>query len=101
MLAGDLGVKASRNVDIMADAAHWILTQPSASCTGNTFIDDEVLTLQMGMSEAELGKYRMSSMVPLMPDFYVGEPEALESYVESAKKMQGLVGAFTKKFGLK
>ena len=40
MLAGDLGVKASRSVDIMADAAHWILTQPQASCTGNTFIDD-------------------------------------------------------------
>ncbi len=31
-------------VDIMADAAHWILTQPKATCTANFFIDDEVTT---------------------------------------------------------
>lgn len=98
MLAGDLGVKASRNVDIMADAAHWILTQPHTECTGNTFIDDEVMTEKLGISEADLSKYRMSSFVPLMPDFYVGDPADLERYVDGAKKMQGLVGAFTSKF---
>jgi citronellol/citronellal dehydrogenase len=27
----------------MADAAHAILTRPSRECTGNFFIDDEVL----------------------------------------------------------
>ena len=101
MLAGDLGVKASRSVDIMSDAAHWILTQPHEACTGNTFIDDEVLTQKVGMSEADLEKYRMSSFVPLMPDFYVGDPSALEKYVDGARKMSGLVGAFTSKFGLK
>ena len=37
-----VGLKASRSVDIMSDAAHWILTQPVAECSGNTFIDDEV-----------------------------------------------------------
>ena len=57
MLAGELGVSASRSVDIMADAAHWILTQRSGECSGNTFIDDEVLTQRAGMSEADLDKY--------------------------------------------
>ena len=100
MLAGDLGVSASRSVDIMADSAHWILTQPHTSCTGNTFIDDEVLTQNCGMSEADLSKYRMSSLVPLMPDFYVGDPGTLEKYIDGARKMKGVVGAFTSKFGL-
>ena len=98
MLAGDLGVKASRSVDIMADAAHWILTQPNTECTGNTFIDDVVMTEKLGLSQADLSKYRMSSIVPLMPDFYVGDPGDLDKYIDGARKMQGLVGAFTSKF---
>ena len=32
-----------RKPEIMADAAHWVLTQPSRQCTGNFFIDEEVL----------------------------------------------------------
>ena len=32
-----------RSPQIMADAAHVILTRPSRSCTGNFFIDEEVL----------------------------------------------------------
>jgi len=100
MLAGDLGVKASRSVDIMADAAHWILTQPQEEVTGNTFIDDEVLTQKVGLSEADLDKYRMSQVLPLplMPDFFVGDPEGMETYIDAARKMQGVVGAFTSKF---
>lgn len=35
--------KHSRNVNIMADAARWILTQDSRKVTGNFFIDDDVL----------------------------------------------------------
>lgn len=33
----------ARKPEIMADAAHWVLTQPSRGYTGNFFIDDEVL----------------------------------------------------------
>ena len=73
----------------MSDAAHWILTQPVAECSGNTFIDDEVLTQKLGCTEAELAKYRMSSVVPLMPDFYVGDPAVLDGYVTAARKLQG------------
>ena len=41
-LGGDAMMNASRTPEIMADAAHWVLTQP-ATTTGNFFIDDEVL----------------------------------------------------------
>ncbi|MEO0557685.1 MAG: NAD(P)-dependent oxidoreductase [Bacteroidota bacterium] len=41
-LGGDAMMNASRTPEIMADAAHWVLTQP-ASTTGNFFIDDEVM----------------------------------------------------------
>jgi citronellol/citronellal dehydrogenase len=41
------GVKAEtgRKPEIMADAAHAILRRPSRECTGNFFIDDEVLSV--------------------------------------------------------
>ncbi len=35
--------KHSRTVDIMADAAYWVITQESTQVTGNFFIDDDVL----------------------------------------------------------
>jgi citronellol/citronellal dehydrogenase len=35
--------QASRHPKIVADAADWILSQNSQSCTGNFFIDEEVL----------------------------------------------------------
>lgn len=88
---------ASRKVDIMSDAAHWILTQQT-DVTGNCFIDDEICTEHLGMSVADLDKYRVSKMVPLMPDFYVGDPTDLEGYVDGARKMQSLAGSFMKKF---
>ena len=43
LLGGDEAMAASRTPEIMADSAHAILTRPSAECTGNFFIDDEVL----------------------------------------------------------
>ena len=41
MLAGDEGVKTSRKVEIMADAAYAVL---SKECTGQFLIDDAVLS---------------------------------------------------------
>ena len=41
----------------------------------------------------------MSSVVPLMPDFYVGDPAALDRYITTARKLQGaasFVGSFMK-----
>jgi citronellol/citronellal dehydrogenase len=43
LLGGDESMARSRSPEIVADAAHAILTRPAAECTGNFFIDDEVL----------------------------------------------------------
>ena len=43
LLGGDEAIRHSRKPEIMADAAHAILVRPSRECTGNFFIDDEVL----------------------------------------------------------
>lgn len=43
LVGGDQGMAAARKPEIMADAAHAILVRPARECTGNTFIDDEVL----------------------------------------------------------
>ena len=43
LLGGDEAMRRSRKPEIMADSAHAIFTRPSRECTGNFFIDDEVL----------------------------------------------------------
>ena len=43
LLGGDEAMAAARTPAIMGDSAHAILTRPAAECTGNFFIDDEVL----------------------------------------------------------
>lgn len=57
----DLG--ACRKPEILADAAYAILNRPSKECTGNFFIDDEVLASE-GVTDLE--KY---SVVPGTKDF--------------------------------
>ncbi|MPY86244.1 MAG: short chain dehydrogenase, partial [Actinophytocola sp.] len=55
LLGGDDAVARSRRPEIMADAAHAILCQPSRDVTGRFFIDDEVLA-QAGIDD--LSPYR-------------------------------------------
>ena len=43
LIAGQAARQRARSPRIMADAAHWILTQPSRKVTGRFFLDDEVL----------------------------------------------------------
>ena len=43
LLGGDAAMAKSRRPEIMADAAHAILTRPAREATGNCYIDDEVL----------------------------------------------------------
>jgi citronellol/citronellal dehydrogenase len=85
MLGGTLAMKASRTVDIMSDSAHWILTQDNARVTGNTFTDEDVCLGPLGMTEADLKRYRNSAWMPLMPDLYVGDAERLEWFLEKAQ----------------
>ncbi|HEX8279147.1 MAG TPA: SDR family oxidoreductase, partial [Segetibacter sp.] len=46
LLGGEALIKMSRKPEIMADAAYYILQKPSNECTGNTFIDEEVLAAE-------------------------------------------------------
>jgi len=73
-LAGDDGLRACRTTDIMSDAAHWIFSQPSRTCTGNFFIDDVLL---YAAGERDFDKYRVDPTRELMPDFFVPEDCAL------------------------
>lgn len=71
LLGGDQMMKISRTTDIIADAAHIILTNPSRDCTGNFFIDDEVLT-EAGVTD--LKQYQVNpelDISELAPDFFV------------------------------
>ncbi len=43
LLGGEALVQRSRKPEIIADAACFILSKPSVSCTGNLFIDEDVL----------------------------------------------------------
>jgi len=69
-LAGDEGMKMCRTPDIMADAAHVILTKPSRTFTGNFCIDD---TLLWEEGVRDFDKYRVDPTRDLMPDFFVPE----------------------------
>ena len=61
--------KLGRSPEIMADAAHAILTKDPKDCTGNFFIDDEVLRAE---GVTDLDKYAMTpGNKQFIPDFFV------------------------------
>jgi citronellol/citronellal dehydrogenase len=68
LLGGEEMVRASRKPEILADAAHAILTKPSRECTGNFFVDDAVLIAE-GITD--LSGYAVAPNAELMPDFFV------------------------------
>lgn len=68
LLGGDALIKMSRHPDIIADAAYYILSKPSTECTGNTFIDEEVLALE-GITD--LSKYSVVSGEKLYTDLFL------------------------------
>ena len=68
VLGGDEGMKACRKPEIMADAAYAIFNRAAKTCSGNFFIDDEVLTAE-GVTDFE--QYAVSPGTKLMPDFFV------------------------------
>jgi citronellol/citronellal dehydrogenase len=72
-LGGDAMAAASRSPEIMADAAYAVLARPAAECTGNFFIDEEVLREQ-GVSD--FSPYAPGAGdAPLQGDFFV--PDAV------------------------
>jgi citronellol/citronellal dehydrogenase len=71
LLGGAQLMDRSRKPDIMADAAFAVLSVPSRECTGNFFVDDEVLRAggKTDLSEYNVNpKYKESQ---LAPDFFV------------------------------
>ena len=68
LLGGEEAVRRARRPEILADAAWHILTRPSRACTGNFFVDDEVLR-QAGVTDLE--GYSVTPGVELIPDFFV------------------------------
>ena len=68
LLGGEKLIKMSRHPEIIADAAYYIFTKPSSDCTGNTFIDEEVLALE-GITD--LSKYSVTPNGPLYPDLFI------------------------------
>jgi citronellol/citronellal dehydrogenase len=68
LLGGTDVVKRSRKPEIMGDAAHAILVRPSTQCTGNFFIDDEVLKAE-GVTDLDI--YAVTPGADLVQDFFV------------------------------
>ena len=71
LLGGDAVMAKSRTPEIVADAAYAILTQPARECTGNLFIDDEVLATLADPPVTDLERYRAADGEALLPDFFV------------------------------
>jgi citronellol/citronellal dehydrogenase len=68
MLGGMIPPEGCRKPEIMADAAHVILTRDSRSHTGNFYIDDEVLA-SVGVTDLE--KYAVQPGNKLMGDLFL------------------------------
>ena len=68
LLGGDALIKMSRTPEIVADAAYYILSRPSATCTGNSFIDELVLA-EEGITD--LGKYSVVPGAQLYTDLFL------------------------------
>lgn len=68
LLGGDDAMAGSRTPAIVADAAYRVLTRDPRTCTGNFFIDDEVLAAE-GVTDLEA--YRTTpGPGPLEPDLF-------------------------------
>jgi citronellol/citronellal dehydrogenase len=72
-LGGDAMAAESRSPEIMADAAYAILARPARECSGNFFIDEEVLR-EEGITDFSAYAPGVGDM-PLQADFFV--PDAV------------------------
>jgi citronellol/citronellal dehydrogenase len=71
LLGGDVAIAHSRKPQIIADAAYYILKRDFKTCTGNFFLDDEVLRTE-GVTDLSL--YAMTPGIKdedLFMDFFV------------------------------
>ncbi len=68
MIGGDPMMKHSRKVEIMGDAAHAILTRTARECTGNFFVDEDVLRAE---GVTDFRPYAVDPSVEPMVDFFL------------------------------
>lgn len=65
---GSIKPEHCRTEEIMADAAHAIFRQPASKCTGNFFLDEDVLR---ATGVKDLAKYSVKPGEPLMKDLFL------------------------------
>ena len=68
LLGGEDMMRGSRTPEIMADAAHAILTRPSREFTGNFCVDEDVLRAE---GVTDFSRYAMVPGAELIPDFFL------------------------------
>ncbi|MEI9943665.1 MAG: NAD(P)-dependent oxidoreductase [Chitinophagaceae bacterium] len=68
LLGGEILAKMSRTPDVLADAVFYIVNKPSAECTGNCFIDEEVFAAE-GITD--LSKYSVVPGAQLYKDLFL------------------------------
>ncbi|MBL1257654.1 NAD(P)-dependent oxidoreductase [Methylocystis sp. Sn-Cys] len=71
LLGGEEIIRRSRKPEIVADAAHAVLTRPSRACTGNFFIDVRVLA-EEGVTD--FSPYAVDPAYEAVLDFFLDEP---------------------------
>src|SRR5277367_2972032 len=82
LLGGEEMIKGSRIPEIMADAAYVIFNRPAKECTGNFFVDVEVLRSE-GVTDFE--KYAVAPGHALVRDFFLDDPASEERQSIAAK----------------
>ena len=68
LLGGDALAQMSRKPEIIADAAHYIFSQPAEDCTGNFFIDEQVMAMA---GVTDLTKYAVNPDKKLYTDLFL------------------------------
>lgn len=74
LLGGDAVMKISRTPEILADAAYYIFSRDYKTCTGNFFVDDEVLASEGVTDLSAYAAVPGTKDTDLGPDFFV-EPK--------------------------
>ena len=81
-LGGDAMAADCRSPEIMADAAHAIVARPARECSGNFFIDEEVLRAE---GVTDFSRYAPPGHTgPLQADFFI--PDAVFARTSTALK---------------
>lgn len=70
LLGGEESIKRCRKPEIMADAAYMIFTKNSRECTGNFFVDEDILR-ENGITDFSQYKYTNVEDNELLPDFFL------------------------------